>query len=65
MQAKVTGIGAVFSSIKDKLSSNPMDPMMDMLDESAVSAAQFSNLTTATGNLLGNNENEGKNLEEY
>ncbi|KAL5251662.1 hypothetical protein ACHWQZ_G017140 [Mnemiopsis leidyi] len=46
------GLGAMFSTLKDKLSNNPMDPMLEMLDDSALSAAQLAQITTSTGSAL-------------
>ena len=42
------GIVSMFSTLKDKLSVNPVDPMLEMLDESAVSAQQLANIATGT-----------------
>ena len=56
----VGGIGAMFSTLKDKLSNNPMDPMLEMLDDSALSAAQLSQITTSTGSALLGVDTEGR-----
>ena len=61
----VGGIGAMFSTLKDKLSNNPMDPMLEMLDDSALSAAQLAQITTSTGSALLGVETEGMSLREH
>ena len=50
----------MFSTLKDKLSNNPMDPMLEMLDDSALSAAQLAQITTSTGSALLGVETEGR-----
>ena len=44
----------MFSSLKDKLSTSPLDPMLEMLDEGA--AAQLAHLTASTSGFLGTDD---------
>ena len=42
----------MFSTLKDKLSTNPMDPMLEMLDESGVSATHLAQITSEASNAM-------------
>ena len=45
----IGGIGAMFSSLKDKLSTSPLDPMLELFDEGA--AAHLAQITASAGFL--------------
>ena len=56
----VGGFGAMFTSIKDKLSHNTMDPMMEMLDEGTAQISSAAHNSAATATTLIGAEPEGR-----